>query len=554
MSLANQYWSQLNTWWNNGRVGAKPTPGFTPAQADSWLYAYAQSLKAANCSANLDVVDSLTRFDGTSKAYVAGVAIPGTIFAVNYDLGFEGVAYHETSTGANGGMRNNTVNTQTCTDPGVGDNITSVQTGEWLRYSVTCTPGAYPLKIRYNGSGASVHVLVNGVNVSGTVALPNNGSWTTSTVASVAVAASGTVKVDIVCDAGPLNLNWIQFDNGVVSVPSSPSAPAATARNAGAVLSWNAALFATSYSVKRATVSGGPYTAIGTTSQLGYLDGSLMNGTTYYYVVSAIDSSGESANSAEVSVTPGAPSLPIGWADQDIGSVGFAGCANFAGGVYTVQAAGSSVWSTNDSFGYCCEPVSGDGMMTIRVASIQNTYYTAKAGIMFRDSTATNAAYAFLAVSPGGGIRYEYRSAKGASAASAGNPGGTAPVWLRLVRSGSSFSGYSSSDGTNWTQIGSAVAITMSTNMLAGLAVCANTNSLINVSTFDNVSTAGFGAPVTPTGLTATSGSSGIALTWAASVSATSYNVKRATTSGGPYTTIASPGSAGWVDTTAANH
>ena len=553
-NFVNQYWSQLNTWWSNGRVGAKPTPGFTPAQADAWLYAYAQSLNAANCTANLDVVDALTRFDGTSKAFVADVAIPGTIFAVNYDLGFEGVAYHETSTGANGGMRNNTVNTQTCTDPGVGYNITSFQAGEWLRYTVTCAAGSYPLKIRYNGSGASVHVLVDGVNVSGTVALPSNGNWTTYTVASVPVAASGTVKLDIVCDSGPFSLNWIQFDNGIVSVPSIPSAPVATARNAGAALSWNASLFATSYYVKRSTVSGGPYTITGTTTQTSYVDGSLANGTTYYYVISAVDSSGQSPNSAEVSVTPASPSLPVGWAGQDIGTVGFPNYANYAGGVYTVQAAGTSVWSTSDSFGYCYEPVSGDGMMTVRVASIQNTYYTAKAGIMFRDSTATNAAYAFLAVTPGGGIRYEYRSANGASAASAGNPSGTAPVWLRLVRLGSSFSGFYSADGTNWTQIGSGVAITMSTTMLAGLAVCANTNSTINVSTFDNLTTAGFGSPVTPTGLTAISGSSGITLAWAASASATSYNVKRGTVSGGPYTTIASPDSAGWVDATASNH
>lgn len=107
------------------------------------------------------------------------------------------------------------------------------------------------------------------------------------------------------------------------SVPSSyagatPSAPpppptglSATAGNSQVSLSWTASTGATSYNVKRATVTGGPYTTIasGVTSP-SYVDTSAVNGTTYYYVVSAVNSSGESANSSEVSATPQAPPAP----------------------------------------------------------------------------------------------------------------------------------------------------------------------------------------------------------------------------------------------------
>src|SRR5208337_1158694 len=87
----------------------------------------------------------------------------------------------------------------------------------------------------------------------------------------------------------------------------APSGLTATAGNAQVSLTWNASSGATSYYVKRSTTSGGPYTQIGTPTATNYTDTGLSNGTTYYYVVSAVNSAGESANSVEVSATPNAP-------------------------------------------------------------------------------------------------------------------------------------------------------------------------------------------------------------------------------------------------------
>jgi len=95
---------------------------------------------------------------------------------------------------------------------------------------------------------------------------------------------------------------------GSVTQPSVPSAPAnlsASAGNAQATLSWAASSGATSYTVKRATTSGGPYTNVATNvTATSYTNTGLTNGTTYYYVVSAVNSAGQSANSAQASATP----------------------------------------------------------------------------------------------------------------------------------------------------------------------------------------------------------------------------------------------------------
>ena len=62
----------------------------------------------------------------------------------------------------------------------------------------------------------------------------------------------------------------------------------------------------------------------------------------------------------------------------------------------------------------------------------------------------------------------------------------TAPYWVKMVRAGSTFSGYQSSDGTNWTLVFS-TSITMGSNVYIGLAVTAHNNGALNTSTFTSV-------------------------------------------------------------------
>jgi hypothetical protein len=88
------------------------------------------------------------------------------------------------------------------------------------------------------------------------------------------------------------------------TVPGAPTSLMATAGNQQVALSWTASSGATSYHVKRGTTTGGPYTQIAAPTSASYTDTTVANGTTYYYVVSALNSVGESANSNEASALP----------------------------------------------------------------------------------------------------------------------------------------------------------------------------------------------------------------------------------------------------------
>ncbi len=102
-------------------------------------------------------------------------------------------------------------------------------------------------------------------------------------------------------------------------MPPSITAPAnliATAGGSQVTLSWDAIAGATGYNVKRSTTAGGPYITIATNViATRYIDNTVTNGTTYYYVVTAVNSDGnESANSNEASATPVAAQVPTGQA------------------------------------------------------------------------------------------------------------------------------------------------------------------------------------------------------------------------------------------------
>jgi len=89
-----------------------------------------------------------------------------------------------------------------------------------------------------------------------------------------------------------------------VTVPAAPTNLVATNGDSQVTLKWNAVTNASSYYVKRSLVSGSNYTNCVKNSTTNLVSTSLANGTLYYFVVTATNSAGESADSSEVSARP----------------------------------------------------------------------------------------------------------------------------------------------------------------------------------------------------------------------------------------------------------
>jgi hypothetical protein len=79
-----------------------------------------------------------------------------------------------------------------------------------------------------------------------------------------------------------------------------------------AVLTWNACANASLYNVKSSTAATGPFTVVASNvNGLSFTNTGLANGTVYYFVISATNSAGESANSSAVSVQPVSTTVPM---------------------------------------------------------------------------------------------------------------------------------------------------------------------------------------------------------------------------------------------------
>jgi len=101
----------------------------------------------------------------------------------------------------------------------------------------------------------------------------------------------------------------------LVNLAPPASLTASSPGGGSIVLTWPASIAATSYHVKRALRSGGPYVGVACMMGTSYTDTGLVNGTAYYYVVSAAysagpDAGGESADSSEATATPQGQTAP----------------------------------------------------------------------------------------------------------------------------------------------------------------------------------------------------------------------------------------------------
>lgn len=180
--------------------------------------------------------------------------------------------------------------------------------------------------------------------------------------------------------------------------------------------------------------------------------------------------------------------LPPGWSDADIGSPALAGSASYANGSWTITGGGADIWNTADQFNFASESVSGDGSMVARVLAIQSSDPWSKAGVMFRNDSTAGAANVAVVATIGNGVSFQWRSTANGGCNFQNITGLTAPVWVKLTRSGTNFSAFYSSNGNSWTQVGTTQGILLNSGLLAGLAVTAHNNGAINTSTFTNVS------------------------------------------------------------------
>src|SRR4051812_13672567 len=165
-------------------------------------------------------------------------------------------------------------------------------------------------------------------------------------------------------------------------------------------------------------------------------------------------------------------SVPSGWADSDVGSVPFAGGASYNNehGTFTVTGSGADIWGSADAFHYAVTSLNGDGTIVARVATVQNADAWTKAGVMIRETQNAGSAHALMLVSAGKGAAFQRRAVTDGTSVSTAGSASRAPRWVRLTRSGNTFTAYESSDGTSWTQVGSDT-IPMAQMVYVGLAV-----------------------------------------------------------------------------------
>lgn len=246
-----------------------------------------------------------------------------------------------------------------------------------------------------------------------------------------------------------------------------------------------------------------------------------------------------------------ATQLPTGWVSNDVGIPAVNGSVtyNTTTGVFTQGGGGGDIWNYDDQFRYSYATLSGNGSITARVDGLDNLGTYTKAGVMIRQSLNSNSAHAFLGLNPSGNVDSIWRWAPGYNSANVGT--GTGP-WVRISRTGSTFTFQSSTNGTAWTTLGSR-DIPMTGSVYIGLATCAWASSRYEAfSTFSNVAVTGnitpaatsyngLAAPAGVTAAPAAGANTSIVLNWNAVSGATGYVVEQSV-NGIDFTSLATVG------------
>jgi fibronectin type 3 domain-containing protein len=197
------------------------TPNFTDTGVTSNIR-YFYKITAVNASGESPMSGEIngaaiveTPYGGTP------VSLPGKVEAENFDLGGEGLGYHETDATNNGGgyRPDEGVDLTGTADAGGGTIVGWIAPGEWMNYMVNvATAGTYTVGVRVASpfGGKTLHLEVGGVDKTGPIFVPFTGgwdSWQTIVVPNVTLAA-GPHTIKMVADTDGFNVNWFQVYSG----------------------------------------------------------------------------------------------------------------------------------------------------------------------------------------------------------------------------------------------------------------------------------------------------------------------------------------------------
>ncbi len=317
-----------------------------------------------------------------------------------------------------------------------------------------------------------------------------------------------------------------------IEPPAAPAGFAATSGNNQVLLAWAAVPGASYYQIKRALDKRGPYTTLANVSRVNYVDNSVENGTTYYYVVHSVNAGGRSAHSARVSALPvpppPAPGHVVAIAGNFRVSLTWEPVATATG--YSVKR------STQPGGPYATVArVPQTSFVDAAVANATTYYYVVRSGTgvvkgpfsaeVQATPMSTPAAPSGLTARPGlGTVSLSWAPSPGASC-------------YRVKRADSErgpFEIVGSPEGTTWEDIGLAHGTTFYYRVSAESPGGESADS-------PAVGAAAVAPPGVPTKLEALPANGEVTLAWAPVAGTSRYRVKRASNPEGPWKIIAEP-------------
>ena len=449
------------------------------------------------------------------------------------------------NSGGTSGMSNEASATPQLTAPGAPTGLTA-------------TPGNASVTLTWTlTTGATSYNVYRGTTAGGEGATPIATGLTTPTYSDTGLF-NGTKYYYKVAAVNSGGVSGMSNEASATPEPPTPVAPTgltATAGNATVTLGWTASSGATSYNVYRGTTAGGEgATAIATgITTPSYADTTVTNGTTYYYKVAAVDASGTSPLSSEVSATPEPPtpvaptgltatagnaSVTLGWTASTGATsynvyrgttTGGEGATAIATGITTPSYTDTTV-TNGTTYYYKVAAVNASGTSPLSNEASATPQAPTPAAPTGLTATAGNASVTLTWTASTGATSYNvYRGT------TAGGEGAT-PVVTGLTSPTYSDTGLFNGT-TYYYKVAAANA--------SGTSGMSNEASATPQSPI----------PAAPTGLTATAGNASVALTWTASTGATSYNVYRGTTTGNESPTAIATGltAASYTDATVTN-